>query len=265
MAYEDFKNDYTEVDPATYINADTADTRANYVDMDLDIDAYFHKDFTASHFTNFTHLIDIHVFSAGLTVNRSNVGFAVGTTVDDMDDQTDAFQLRIRARTVGGGNTDMSIRDASDSGVDNSVISLDTTYYLKCIRNGTAWSIEIYDAAERGGGDLLDTVALTGTATAFRYVLAAQSNNLSTGGRAMSGYFENLDLQEAAAPSGIIQHVAYMLSRKRIVGSGGSGAFILFDMAKLKQKIREIKKWFENLFKEKLWRYQCALIPQATY
>ncbi len=55
MAVEDFAADYTEVDPATYINTATADTRADFVDLPLNADVYYYKDFGASHFGNFTH------------------------------------------------------------------------------------------------------------------------------------------------------------------------------------------------------------------
>ena len=45
---------------------------------------------------------------------------------------------------------------------------------------------------------------------------------------------------------------AIQAMRRRIVGTGGSGGLI-FDCAKIKERI-----------KEKLWRYQCALIHRAT-
>ncbi len=198
MALEDFKNDYTEVDPATYINADTADTRANFVNMPTAYEIYFHKDFTASHFTNFTHYIDMHLSAVGGTSLASLAGYSVGTTVDDILGQPDAFQVYLSGRLSGGADHKIEILDASDDSGDNYAIAVGTTYYLKCIRNGTTWSVEIYTGGRED--TLVDTITTTGTATAFRYILAAQCLNISqTTNRDITGWMENLDLQEAAA------------------------------------------------------------------
>ena len=197
MALEDFKNDYIEVDPATYINTDTADTRANFVSIPLDHDIYFHRDFGAGHFTNYTHYIEFNLSAVDPASDTSIAGYSVGTTVDDLDGQTDAFQAQILGSLSGGADHKIRLFDASDSGTDSSLaITVGTTYYLKVIRNGATWSVEIYTGGKED--TLFDTIAVTGTATAFRYVLAAACFDASiTTNRDITGWMENLDLQEA--------------------------------------------------------------------
>jgi len=203
MAYEDFKNDYTEVDAGTFINADTVDTRANFVNMNLLNDSYFYKDFGVGHFANYTHLIEFYLDAAPGT-GVALCGYSVGTTYDDLAGQGDAFQAFMYGMT-GGAGTQIRIKDASDGNYDFYAISLDTSYYLKCIRNGTTWSVEIYSDSSRE--TLLDTIAVTGTVTAFQYVLAAQSDNEAGGARDITGYMEDLDLQEAdgLSPTGVLR------------------------------------------------------------
>lgn len=195
MPFQDFKNDWTELDPATFINADIDDTRADYIDLPLNIDAYFSRDFGGGHFTNFTHLITCYMeLVTGLSSSWS--GYSLGATVDDLFGQSDALQVVF----VGdGGFFDIMIRDASDNDRDDFSVSGGTLYYLKPTRNGTAWSVEIYD--DSGRTNLIATPAVTGTNTAFRYGLVAQSGNTASGDRKVTGYWKDLDLQEGAAVS----------------------------------------------------------------
>ncbi len=202
MALEDIANDYTEVDPATFINTDTTDTRADFVNMQLDIEAYFYKDFTASHFGNFTHFIVTEITGTpGGSV--SVAGYAVTTTLDDLSRITDGFMIYWRASSAP--LADLRLEDASDSSIDTFSGAAATIYYLKCIRTGTAWSVEIYTGGKED--TLVDTIATTGTSTAFRYTLVAQSDNEAGGDRSITGYWKDLDLQEAVganAPTGTI-------------------------------------------------------------
>ena len=193
MAFEDFKNDYTEVDPGTYINADTADTRADFIGIPLDgVDAYFYKDFGASHFTNFTHLIDFYLSSTNLGTQSSVCGYSITVNVDNGADITFGMMVYLVGSTV---LKTISLRNNDDLETDQSDISLDTIYYTTPIRNGTAFSVETY--SDSGRTNLLDTIAVTGTASALRYIMAAQSYDFEApGDRSVTGYMKDLDLQE---------------------------------------------------------------------
>lgn len=192
MAYEDFKNDYAEQDVGGYINADTSNDRVDFVNIPAECTAHFSKDFGAGHFTNFTHLIDFYL-DAVAESGVSRCSSSIGTTVAPLDDQADAFQVVIHGSTT---TKRIYLYDKSSANSDRYDISLDTSYYLKCIRSGTAFSVEIYDASAREVGDLLDTISVVGSETAFRYCLAGQSANWGETGD-ITGYMEHLDLQEA--------------------------------------------------------------------
>ena len=196
MANEDIKNDYTEVDVAgDHINADTANDRADFVNMPLDVEVYFYKDFTASHFANFEHLMDFYLTSANSAV--SICGYSVATTLEDLSRQTDAFQVYMYGITTP--NYRIYIRDVSDLDADYVDISTGTSYYLKITRTGTTWTVNVYDDSERTNEIANSPIAVTGTGTAFRYVLVGQSDDESSSGtRQLTGYMEHLDLQEAA-------------------------------------------------------------------
>ena len=162
--------------------------------MPLNIDAYFYKDFGASHFGNFTHFIDFYLDAVGGS-STSIAGYGVGTSVDDMNAQTDALGVYWSGST--SPERQINIRDLADDDIDfTALLALDTTYYLKVIRTGTAWSCEIYTGGRED--TLADTIAITGTATAFRYLFAAWSYNVAAGARDITGWMENLDLQEGA-------------------------------------------------------------------
>ncbi len=201
MAFQDIKNDWTELDPGTFINTDTADTRADYVNMSLQIDAYFSRDFGAGHFTNFTHLITAYVSAVASSFAVS--GYSIGTTTDDIYGQSDALQVYWYAYI---GILRLYIRDASDDDRDYwGLGSLSTPYYLKPIRTGTTWSMEIYDDGD-ARTNLVDTVGVTGTNTAFQFGLIAQSGNLASGDRSITGYWKDLDIQEAAVATLLMMH-----------------------------------------------------------
>ncbi len=197
MASEDIANDYTEVDSGNHINTATADTRADFVTMPMNLDIYFYKDFGASNFGNYIHFVDTEITDiVGTSVSLA--GYSVATTLNDIAGQTDAFQVQWVPST---GANNLRMQDASDSDTDSFAATEDVLYYLKCIRTGTTWSVEIYTGGRED--TLVDTIALTGTATAFRYVLIAQSNNQAGGSRSISGYWKDLDLQEAVAGANV--------------------------------------------------------------
>jgi len=208
MALEDFKNDYIELDPAAYINADTANTRVDFVNMITNAEIYFSKDFGAAHFGNYTHFIEFYLDAAPGS-SASLCGYAVAGDLEGIGPQLDAFQVHWQGESAPVTQR-IYIQDPSDESDDHYNGALDTLYYLKVIRNGTTWSVEIYTGGKED--TLVDTIATTGTATAFRYIQAGQNNNTGGSNRDITGYMQNLDLQEAA-PGGtdstvLLQHMA---------------------------------------------------------
>lgn len=193
-AYEDFKNDYTEVDPGTYINADTEDTRVDVVAMDMDIDAYFHKDHGANHFNAF----EIHFTTAYTGFSGANTtifgAFSVSTTLDDLHGQTDAYQVYWRVND-GSSSYALYLHDENNNNTDNTAnLTQGTPYYCIALRDTTAYSLEIYsDAAHTTG---VDTLNVVGTTTAFRYLEAGVSSNYGYSARSITGYVKDMDLNE---------------------------------------------------------------------
>ncbi len=81
-------------------------------------------------------------------------------------------------------------------GPDNAII-----YYLKIERIGTALTCRVYD--DSGRTNLLHTLAITlASATSFRYVGVVLGYNDGGTSGVVSGYVENLDLQEGGGGGG---------------------------------------------------------------
>jgi hypothetical protein len=150
---------------------------------------------------DFRHLITIYLHSASgvATLAYWLASNAAGDfRAADVDGAYHALYAYSSARTLalettGGTNDTMSM-------------SLDTPYYCVLERSGNTLSCKVYTDAARTV--LIKTLSITVTATSFRYiaVMAGYNDSVGTGNDA-SGYSENLDLLEAAAPASVDPNV----------------------------------------------------------
>jgi len=194
MTYEDFTT-YTEVDPNSHITK-----TANHIDHYAirNEDAYLYADKGASHFTNFTHLVQVqsdfhYTSSSGLGV--------VWMLSNDLDDfyglQTNnktfilmcmqsSSSFKYIALYEGYGGT---LYSSSWTGA-----AANTPYYLKIEKSGTSLTCKIYSDSART--NLLTTLSLTLHGNwNFRYVFGCDSYN-NGGSYYCNNDIDNLDLGE---------------------------------------------------------------------
>lgn len=198
MATEDFTT-YTEVDPNNHLSQTT--TRATFTGLLRAEVAYCYKDKGVDHFVDFEHLLDVNIASA--TEDWAFIYFwalwnDLGSVKPlDLAEKTGIMMSACRhsddslyfiLREVDAGTV------YSDNTYGAAVLNYGTTYYLTIERSGAAFTCRIYGDSART--DLKDTLSLTlQTETKFKYIYATQSDgSLDIG--AMTGYCENLDLQE---------------------------------------------------------------------
>ncbi len=112
---------------------------------------------------------------------------AMGVFVFDNDNPQKIYLRDYRSSTYN---------DDIWQGPDNNI-----PYYLKIERVGTALTCKIYD--DSGRTNLLHTLAITlASATSFRYVGVGYGLNDGGTSGVVSGYAENLDLQEGGGGGG---------------------------------------------------------------
>jgi hypothetical protein len=204
MAYEDFTT-YTEVDSGDDI--DVTASRITFTTITENAVSWVVKDKEANHFsTDFSHLVEVKstaevngVLAICMLANM------IGTVQDIADASEDSVFL-----FLNWGTADFRLlicNAGSFVALDDSLtINLNTQYYITSTvdidggTNGTGrWTI--YIRMDSHTGTLFDTI--TGDMPAgwtwdFQYLHAISSRD-DTPGDTVSGYIENLDLQEAAA------------------------------------------------------------------
>ena len=188
MAYEDFTT-YTEVDPGTKITVAT--NKVSWVGlMDLSV-SYVYKDYGANYFTgNFEHLFTPHI--TGSTANGYVMMYTIGAQYGDYGSLTDALSFYHYAPA---GTFSWRIRDFGTTNSDSYNSVVDNDYYVTVDRISTTFRARIYSDSART--TLLDTLSITGSSNAFRYLQAVASENGGGGADNTTGYTENLDLQIA--------------------------------------------------------------------
>lgn len=195
MSVENFTT-YTEVEEITDIFS-VAANKIDFTDAMMDESSYVYKDFGVGYFGDFTHLVTFYLSSTNLGSALCWHGYGQQNEITDFYSATgDALITFMLGRTgfvysiyceekEGGVNGDFDFFD----------ISVDTPYYLTISRNGTVYQVLIYDDA--GRTNLVDTLLMACITTAFQYCMAAETYDMNVNAdRRITGYIENLDLQE---------------------------------------------------------------------
>ena len=201
MATENFTT-YTEVEEVADIFS-VAAGKIDFSNVPLDETSYVYKDFSAGHFGDFEHKVTVYLsdVNEGSSTSLCGLGQSNELTVFPLH-TGDGLSTNIR------GQDSVSLRDirileidgGSEGASDLGVILVNTIYYLTISRSGTTYQTLVYD--DSGRTNLIHTLSITCIATTFRYNMAAETGDYgANGGRRITGYIENLDLQEGA-PAG---------------------------------------------------------------
>jgi len=196
MATEDFTT-YTEVDPNSHITKTAS--KITWAGLSAVEDAYVYKDYGANYFSgDFTHLITVKLTAA--TEDGRAYFWALTNAVDDMKGIDDAGGSYLAVFFIKEPvNYTIYIEECNSGSIsqDSSIISLNTPYYLKIVRDesvGTYGTLYCYIYSDEARTTLLDTISQTLKTSKkdYRYLFATNTRNSGTAGRTVSGYCENL-------------------------------------------------------------------------
>ena len=198
---EDFTT-YTEVDEGGDITVTS--TKCDVSTMIRNVVSYVRKDMDANHFTgNFEHLITA---SVGTFDNNAYIGWwgvsDGNSTYSDMKSGSDGYGV---GSYGGGGTANLELTSLEDGETYDEFTggAEGSTWYLTIERSSTTLTCKIFSDA--GRTLLEDTLTLTVTATAFRYIMAIFSADSDwNADHVGTGYSENLDLQEGGAASAVV-------------------------------------------------------------
>lgn len=198
------QNDYTEVDPNNrYALATTKNT---YTGIKREDTCHVYKDFTADHFEDFEHLIEINFENgAGLKAFTGLWGMVNNTAnLCWREMYTNKKGLSSHIYRYSSGTTYQLNLRCNEGEQDDSFLWLTDvgrTRYLTIERANTTLTCKVYTDSDRL--NLEDTLTCTVVTTKYRYLAAAMSYNANSyPNRVISGYFDKLDLQDAPPPSG---------------------------------------------------------------
>ena len=203
---EDFGG-YTEVDPngRFAIGAGgAANSKITVTGLLQNEDAYIYKDYGAAHFgTSFEHR-----FVAFQNSSSNNaaiaIGWAVSNVVEDLRYWADNNSQAIEADFYSSAGR-LELFDTEGGDFDTHNGGQDTVWYCTADRDDGACDLIVRTGSH--AGPITDTLAITLNATrTYRYVFGVDSFNAGYT-RLWNGYFQDLDLQEAAALAFFPYHV----------------------------------------------------------
>lgn len=201
MGYEDFTT-YTEVDPNNHITVTAS--KVTFTDLARNEDAYIYKDYGVDHFNgDFTHKFEIAYTEV---TDNGVVGFwNMANAVDDFRGLTLANEDFILMYNLENNFSLAVVENGVNVDEDISPSATGNVHYVTLDRDddGGANNTGRYTAYIRTGshtGPLFDTLIVDSSAgeqNDFRYLLTSQTSNNGSAND-MSGFVQNLDLQEAA-------------------------------------------------------------------
>lgn len=195
MVFEDFTT-YLEHDVPNRLSETV--TRVTFTNLQLNDDVYISDDKGANHFGNFEHLFTIRITAS----DASDTNMTIWTVSDTLDTFSALWSANDNAIVCDiysdSGNLALSIRDCNNHNGDWMVPipTVGTTYYCTAKRDGSTGTIKIYSDA--GRTVLIDTVTITVNTALLRYIIPVSSYEDASTNK-ISGYHENLDLQEGVA------------------------------------------------------------------
>jgi len=216
LVYEDFTT-YEEEDPLGHISKTAS--RVTVTNISIDEVAYVVKDKGVDHFDgDFEHLIDIRC-TARSGENCQYDVWSLGNTKTHRIGEAETFDVFFIQYGVDPGTLRIGLIERHGNveymDISTTLFSNNTTYYLKIKRDesiGTYGRLYCYIYSDAARTSLIETLQLDLHAkTDFRYVFGCRSVDANLSGRAMSGYEENLNLQEGVAHYQTISEVLGMV------------------------------------------------------
>lgn len=194
-AYEDWTDvSWSEVDANNNINF-----TANHIDFHCRRDevAYLVKDYGASHFDDFEHLIDANVTDGFTQAGDSLFFWLLSNYTEDVQSMITNTHTFIAVRFYGNIPRLYVTEYDGSWNQDYDSISMDTNYYFEIKKTGTSFFCEVYTDSDRTTLDTNLSITLSADYN-FRYLYSAVSQD-SSNDYWGTGCIENLDLQEEEA------------------------------------------------------------------
>ena len=206
MAVENFTT-YTEVDSAGDITITS--TKVDISTMRRDADSSVYKDFSANHFGNFSHDLEIYwsAYSGQYPILLNwHVSDITAATLQGITD-SGGFGVGFYHDT---SNMLVTLENRSDSDSDSwNGPTVDTLYYITIERSTGPDALECLIYSDSGRTTLIDTLTVTYNSTTWRYLGACGSaDSGAIPDSTLSCYCQNLDINEAAggnAPTADLQ------------------------------------------------------------
>lgn len=209
---EDF-TDYTEDDFEGYFTESS--TKVDFTQLPRNAnhhDVYY--DHGAGHFGDFEWLYEVYLSSSNMGAdNSAECCIGASANVEAFPGLWDGVVGSVSGRTGGGGEYVMWLKEAED-GSQGDVdpwwsVSVNTLYYCTLERSGTTGTLKIY--SDSGRTNLLDTLSITCINDTLRYsIIAPYYESSDAGDSSITGYFQDLDLQEAGESSIIPQVIHHL-------------------------------------------------------
>jgi len=203
--YEDFINDYTEVDiPTDRINVDST-TKVTVTDGDMDETFYLYCDKGVDFFDgDFIHVIDAQIGTTTVT-NAQYAIWALQNQLSGYRPCADSLHVIVLYQS---GNYFFVLYERNNNnqyGATAISVSVDVTYFLKMKRDEAVGSfgtlyLGIYttsvlrDNGDATDGDVGNALLTLHAKNDFQYIMAVSSFDLALSGYAISAFSENLDL-----------------------------------------------------------------------
>jgi hypothetical protein len=200
---EDFTG-YTEVDGPSKLTVDSA-SKASVANLDCDETCYLYYDHGVNHFDgDFEHRFK--TYNSSSNANSTVSLWVLANAIGDTYDLAVANESHLR---LGWINENLYLREMdtaynyNDSAYGSTAD--DTLYYCTIERDeatGTYGTIYCYICTGNyngeSGSSLVDTLSVTlhTSKKDYQYLISMASHDFASGGKSMSAYVEDLDLQE---------------------------------------------------------------------
>ena len=198
-ANEDFTT-FTETDPDSKLTVTSSRVTSTLANSRTETYSVY-KDYGAGHFGNFSHLLTVFASAMNNAGSSPVLGYALisNQTGDIAGAEANGDGLSVHMFT-GNYNLTMEEQDAFNSDFYDADTLI--VYYLTIGRASTTATVLIY--SDSGRTTLLDTLSIAMSSTTFRYISTAAGYD-SGGAATVSGYAEDLNLQEATPNPSVIQ------------------------------------------------------------
>lgn len=149
---------------------------------------HVYADKGADHFGDFEHLYQQCVTS--INSGASLFFWSLANSIGDYP-QSPALYMYFQDTTAY-----MTLLERPSVNLDYYNGAPNTDYFMTVSRDGTDATAEIRTGSHEG--TLVDTLAITCATTAYRYIYGVSNYDDNDSGKILSGYIQDLDLQEAA-------------------------------------------------------------------